>query len=479
VTAPRRFKLKLSKLDFVSLVDQPAQETASIRLIKRAVDAREADEIQAQATARVVKIGDGDNPLVHCWAFTCTDETGQPYHDLQGDAIGADFIKAAETFMHSGAAVDEMHDGQQTSRVAFAYPMDSDVARAMFGKAVGDGVKTSGLMVAIRPSPEALGKLRSGAYTGVSIAGLGTREPVDKAMAMPMTKCADCGAMCGADDAYCAACGARQAAKQGAKKALSAAAPVAISTPLVAVPTVKSQEQSMPTEQEIKIAELTKTVARLEQVASLSDAQRAHHATLRGQDAEGFLAKSQLERDAVLKAVGDADAPIYKTASGIEIRRSDGSVALQLAKQSDAAAVVQATQAEALAKSQALAETQAFEKRAATDLSAFAKTMPVHIAIMRALDAIPDETIRKEALEAIKAANVAMVALGKAHGTSNGSPLEADALEEFEKARAAFATIRKIADPIDATGAFLATAEGRALKAAYDATRGYAAGPAS
>lgn len=205
--APARYKLRLTKLDFLSLVDVPAQETAAIRLVKRKDGAREMD---ATLHARVVKWTDGDNPLVYCWAFTCTDESGRPYHDLQGDAITPDFIKAAEAFMAAGGAVDEMHDSEQKSRIAFAYPMDPDIAKAMLGEAAGAAVKQSGLMVAIRPTAEQLAKIKSGDYTGVSIAGTGIRELV-KAAAQP--KCPSCGTYGKADDKDCASCGKAMAQK--------------------------------------------------------------------------------------------------------------------------------------------------------------------------------------------------------------------------------------------------------------------------
>lgn len=196
-----RFTLKLSKLDWISLVDEPAQQTAKIRLIKRK---GAVSEHAITMQARVAKIGGGATPLVHCWAFTCTDESGRPYVDLQGDAISADdFVKAAEEFMAAGGGVDELHDGKATKgRIAFAYPMDSTIAAAMLGKAAGDATKTSGLMVAIRPSAEQLVKIKSGEYTGVSIAGTGIRELMKSAPACP-----GCGAYGKADDATCAKCG--------------------------------------------------------------------------------------------------------------------------------------------------------------------------------------------------------------------------------------------------------------------------------
>lgn len=157
-----RYRLKLKRLDFVSVVDDPAQETAKVLLIKRR---------QVDGVAHVAKIAD-ELGLVFCWAFT-SKAAGEDYFDLHGDTIDQDFIKAAAEFMESGGAVDEMHDGEQNGRVVFAMPMTPDVA-----KAFGIETDTVGLMVALRPSVEALAKFKSGEYTGVSIAGIGERELV-------------------------------------------------------------------------------------------------------------------------------------------------------------------------------------------------------------------------------------------------------------------------------------------------------------
>ena len=125
----QRHWLKLHRLDFISCVDEPAQQTAKVVLIKRAGGVAEE---QVTALARVMKIGEGDDPYVYCWAFTCTDSTGAPYHDLQGDAISPDFLKAAEEFMRRGGASDEMHDANATGYVAFAFPMTADIAKGFF-----------------------------------------------------------------------------------------------------------------------------------------------------------------------------------------------------------------------------------------------------------------------------------------------------------------------------------------------------------
>lgn len=167
-----RYKLKLKQLDFVSLVDDPAQPNAKCLLIKRA---GKTDEVSA--TARLVKTSD-ELGLAFFWAFTSTNPDGSEHFDLHSDQVLADndMIKAAAEFMEKGGAVDEMHDSAQTGHVVFAMPMTPEIASAY-----GVTTKTSGLMVAIRPSAEAMAKLKDGTYSAVSIAGLGEREAVKAA----------------------------------------------------------------------------------------------------------------------------------------------------------------------------------------------------------------------------------------------------------------------------------------------------------
>lgn len=201
-TARPRFKLQLRKLDFLSLVDVPAQETASIRLIKR-------DSEPEALVARLVKIDESnaDDPLLWCWAFTTTLPDGSDYHDRQGDAITADFRRVAEEFIKNGGAVDEMHDNtRRESHIAFAFPWDQEICRAMLGPEAAAVNKTAGLMVAIRPTPEQLAKAKSGEFGGVSIAGTGLREAI-KSASQP--QCPSCSAYAKSEDETCAKCGTK------------------------------------------------------------------------------------------------------------------------------------------------------------------------------------------------------------------------------------------------------------------------------
>jgi len=505
-----RYRLKLDSLKFISLVDQPAQETAKVLLVKRAG----ADELQTTATMRVMKVGAGDNPLIYCWAFTCTDDTGEPYHDLQGDAVSPEFIKAAEEFLASGAANDEMHDENATGRIAFGFPMDVDIATAFFGKVAGSLIKKSGLMVAVRASKDALAKVRSGEYTGVSIAGTGTRELLKAATAKPprikpkpkkkpasdgaalpykrLVKRAvltsvtdghqhtldlDAPADCWSDTlmtsyqtsegegeqhchawVYDQATGAitialdsghdhtvtevvppdviAAAAANDEEPAEAAPSPVTdppsggttiviaarapISTPATGVPTVKGNSQeNQPMDP--KIAKM------LSLALLLPEPQRLHVAKLAPDDQVAFLGLDATARDTACKAAEAMDPIVHTTKSGLAIRKSAGDIAVILAKQADAQADQLTAQAAELAISKSATEQVTLEKRAAADLSHFAKAIGVRAAIVKAVDGISDESIRKEAHEAIKGANAAMQLLGKAHGANDGSVHDANA----------------------------------------------------
>lgn len=117
-------------------------------------------------SAEVVKV-DEDLGLVMGFAIVC-NEGGEPYFDVQGDHIPEDsMLKAALDFMENSRVAGEMHTGDDRGTVVFAWPMTADVA-----KAFGITIHRTGLMVALRPSDDAvLEKFRDGTYTGFSIGG--------------------------------------------------------------------------------------------------------------------------------------------------------------------------------------------------------------------------------------------------------------------------------------------------------------------
>lgn len=543
-----RFKLRLSKLSWISLVDEPAQQSAKVLLVKRAGN---PDEVTVNANARIVKVaGTDDSPLVYAWAFTVTDDKGQPFTDLQGDQIQDDFIKAAEEYVASGAPVDEMHQEQQTGRLAFAFPMNPSIAGAFLGKGIGDQVKTSGLMVAVRPSAEALAKIRSGEYRGLSIGGVGIREPIGKGTKKPKRAVRpmrgrygkqtvltsvedghqhglDVRQVCdrwysglttsyatsdGAEDGHCHAwvfdretgaitiamdsghthtvdavvppdvlaafaaqeakpptddCDAKPCAVADPPSgptvlAISMRAPRGDSSPSATAPTVKSKEtNAMPDAKDNQIAELEKRNARLEKLATLSDAQRAHFGKLSGSEADAFLAKSAHERDVVLADIEKANEVVYTSpVDGSVYRKNDDRRLIEMAKRNDETTA--ALRAETIAKREA-----EFAKKGDEVLTHVAKGLKGDLRgrIMKALNTeFTDPKEYEEAVTAIKGLNFAAANLSKATGVNpQVDPTRAESPQGQLDALVAKHAQEKNVPIAKAYAAVLATAEGAAL----------------
>ena len=147
-----------------------------------------------------------------------------------------------------------------------------------------------------------------------------------------------------------------------------------------------------------QIADLTKAKDRAEAVAALSTDQRGHFDTLDANAQEGFLGKSADERDQIVKAAGDADPIVYKSAGGDIFRASDD------------VRLVKAVQAADEAQKAANAEREAREglelaKRADEILGNLPGDASVRGQLLKAVEGIEDEGVREQALEALKAAN--------------------------------------------------------------------------
>jgi hypothetical protein len=451
----QRYRLQLSKLQFCSLVDEPAQPNAKTLLIKRR---GKRDEIAA--SARFVKSSD-ELGLAFFWAFTTTNADGSDHFDLQGDNIGEDFVKAAMEFMteHKGA-VDEMHDGVPTAgRVVFAMPMTPDIA-----KAYGLVTKQSGLMIAIKPTADQLAKLKTGEYTGVSIAGLGERLPVGKSRSVAkqviMTDLVDghqhaidlddpadwCGDRLsttwatseGADQQHCHvwtfdgqtgvvsigadsghthvvsepvpaavlavfALNEQVEAKETATDVLervldgdSVGAGVAVTIAaraLVDKSTPVAPVRTVKTQPEPKPMNYAKMLAA---ILALSATEQAHVAAMPADEIEPFFAKSASERSAILKSAAEADAVVFKgEVSGIEVRKSDGAKMLELAKNSEATAAT-------LAKREAEISKAEVRKIATEVLGGMPGDDETHDFIIASLRKGGDEVKTQRALETLK-----------------------------------------------------------------------------
>jgi len=113
--------------------------------------------------------------LVFGWAIVCT-KNGQDYYDLNRDPDGSSvpehipevsMLECATDFMQNSRVAKDMHNGDEQGTIVFAFPLTSDIAKAM-----GINTRVTGLMIAMKPTnPEILEKFRTGVYRGFSIGG--------------------------------------------------------------------------------------------------------------------------------------------------------------------------------------------------------------------------------------------------------------------------------------------------------------------
>ena len=190
-----------------------------------------------------------------------------------------------------------------------------------------------------------------------------------------------------------------------------------------------------------ELTEVEKLRAELDQtkkLLELNDSQRAHLAKLADGARSAFLAKSATERqaegEAEAREAGEADPVVYvSTVTKREYRRSAGEELVELAKRADAS--------DALAKANAeTASNERCEKRAQAELPKYPGDLKVRAAIVKALETIPDEAVRKAAFEAMVAGNTALGGTFEKRGMLGGAPVADKAsavakLDELAKTR--------------------------------------------
>lgn len=115
--------------------------------------------------ATIVKV---DEKLGLVFGFAIVSKIdGEDYFDLQGDNIPEDaMLKAALDFMVNSRVAKEMHSGDAAGTVVFAFPLTTDIAKALEIE-----TKQTGLLIAMRPDVGMLAKFASGEFTGFSIGG--------------------------------------------------------------------------------------------------------------------------------------------------------------------------------------------------------------------------------------------------------------------------------------------------------------------
>lgn len=117
----------------------------------------------------IVKVDD-ELGLVFGYAVVCKEAKGSgmvDYFDTQGHHIPEQvMLKAGLDFAINSRASKDMHKGESVQTAAFIFPMTEEIA-----KSLGITIEKSGLLIALKPTPEVLAKYKSGDYTGFSIGG--------------------------------------------------------------------------------------------------------------------------------------------------------------------------------------------------------------------------------------------------------------------------------------------------------------------
>lgn len=177
------------------------------------------------------------------------------------------------------------------------------------------------------------------------------------------------------------------------------------------------------------VEDLQAQLARATTLAELSDAEKTHLATLKGDEAKAFLAKSAEDRKAevekVAKAAQDDDPVAYTTTDGIDIRKSAGEAFIAIAKSNDALRKDNVELRDAR-------EQDALEKRAETELKHLPGDVKTRAAMLKAIDGIDDKAQREAAMNALKAQNEAMATAFTTAG-HGGTPAPGSADDELDK----------------------------------------------
>jgi hypothetical protein len=165
-------------------------------------------------------------------------------------------------------------------------------------------------------------------------------------------------------------------------------------------------------------------------MGSMNDAQKAHHASLDEKGQTEFLEKSVEDREAIVtaaaKAAAEDNAVIYKSAKGVEFFKNDDPRLVEMAKDGD----VQAAQ---LAKSAETVANAEVAKRATEVFKHMSGTASAQTALLKSVDGIEDETVRKEVMEILAKSDAGIAALTTEHGSAHTDVTKGDAAAAHAK----------------------------------------------
>lgn len=133
--------------------------------------------LQRNFEAKVAKV-DSKHGLVFGFAVICKKD-GERYFDLQNEHVPEPVMfDFTVDFMKNSRTAKAMHDGDAVGEVLFAFPLTTEVA-----KALGISTTQTGLIIGMKPNAETLKKFEEGEFTGFSIGGYATYQDADEDVA--------------------------------------------------------------------------------------------------------------------------------------------------------------------------------------------------------------------------------------------------------------------------------------------------------
>lgn len=196
--------------------------------------------------------------------------------------------------------------------------------------------------------------------------------------------------------------------------------------------------------------------------AELTDAEKALYAKMDEKGKSAFLAKSAEQRktevEAEIAKAAEKDPVAYTADDGTQYRKSAGDAMIAMAKRNDELA-------KGLAVEKAAREDADLKKRATAEFANLPGDDVAKAALLKSVEGIADEKVRKAAMDAIKAGNNAMSGAFVRKGSSN-TPNDAghdnEAVGELDALAKKYASEKKV-DYAKAYTAVCETPEGKAL----------------
>ena len=180
---------------------------------------------------------------------------------------------------------------------------------------------------------------------------------------------------------------------------------------------IAAEEAQAVIEKRVKDAE--DRAERAEALASLTDVQKAHNATLSPEAQAEYLGSSPDQRQAAVEKAAAPDPVVYTTLKGREILKSAGGLVLELAQEND-------ENAKNFAVEKAARERDAFAKRAKEELSNLPGDESAQVALLKAVATIPGDDDRKAVGEILAAANSGVSKAFETAGSIAGGDGEGD-----------------------------------------------------